>query len=161
MTTTLPTSTAAATPAAGPVRRAGRWIDHWDPEDAGFWAAGGQAVARRNLGWSVLAEFLGFCVWALWSVVVPQLNGVGFALTLDQQFWLIAVPSLVGAFLRVPYTFMVPLVGGRNWTIISALLLLLPTLSLAWVVGRPETPSRCSSASPHSPASAGATSPRR
>ena len=23
--------------------RPGRWIDHWDPEDAGFWAAGGQA----------------------------------------------------------------------------------------------------------------------
>ena len=88
MTTTLPASTADATTPAGPVRRAGRWIDHWDPEDAGFWAAGGQAVARRNLGWSVLAEFLGFCVWALWSVVVPQLNGVGFALTLDQQFWL-------------------------------------------------------------------------
>ena len=140
MTTTLPASTADATTPAGPVRRAGRWIDHWDPEDAGFWAAGGQAVARRNLGWSVLAEFLGFCVWALWSVVVPQLPAAGFALTLDQQFWLIAVPSLVGAFLRVPYTFMVPLVGGRNWTIISALLLLLPTLALAWVVGRPETP---------------------
>ena len=140
MTTTLPASTADATTPAGPVRRAGRWIDHWDPEDAGFWAGGGRAVARRNLGWSVLAEFLGFCVWALWSVVVPQLPAAGFALTLDQQFWLIAVPSLVGAFLRVPYTFMVPLVGGRNWTIISALLLLLPTLSLAWVVGRPETP---------------------
>ena len=82
MTTTLPTSTAAATPTAGPVRRAGRWIDHWDPEDAGFWAGGGRAVARRNLGWSVLAEFLGFCVWALWSVVVPQLPAAGFALTL-------------------------------------------------------------------------------
>ncbi|HCE59862.1 MAG TPA: MFS transporter [Janibacter terrae] len=124
----------------GPIRRAGRWIDHWDPEDAGFWAAGGRAAAARNLRWSVLAELLGFCVWALWSVVVPQLPAAGFTLTLDQQFWLIAVPSLVGACLRVPYTFMVPLVGGRNWTIVSALLLLLPTLSLAWVVGRPETP---------------------
>ncbi|QBF45442.1 MFS transporter [Janibacter limosus] len=136
-TVVSPDTTTAPT---GPVRRAGRWIDHWDPEDAGFWAAGGRAVAQRNLRWSVLAELLGFCVWALWSVVVPQLPAAGFALTLDQQFWLIAVPSLVGAFLRVPYTFMVPIVGGRNWTIVSALLLLLPTLSLAWVVGRPETP---------------------
>lgn len=140
MTTTLPTRTPDAAAPAGPVRRAGRWIDHWDPEDAGFWAAGGRATARRNLRHSVGAEFLGFCVWALWSVVVPQLPAAGFALTLDQQFWLIAVPSLVGAFLRVPYTFAVPLVGGRNWTVISALLLLLPALGLVWVVGRPETP---------------------
>lgn len=140
MTTTLPNRAADTTTVAGPVRGAGRWIDHWDPEDATFWANGGRALARRNLRWSVLAEFLGFCVWALWSVVVPQLPGAGFTLTLDQQFWLIAVPSLVGAFLRVPYTFMVPLVGGRNWTVVSALLLMLPTLSLVWVVGQPETP---------------------
>jgi NNP family nitrate/nitrite transporter-like MFS transporter len=46
----------------------------------------------------------------------------------------------VGAFLSIPYTFAVPIVGGRNWTFISAILLLIPTLSLAWVVGRPETP---------------------
>lgn len=141
MTSTLDPN--APTPTAtqlGPVRRAGRWIDHWDPEDAEFWACGGQSTARRNLRHSVGAEFLGFCVWAVWSVVVPQLPAAGFDLTLDQQFWLIAVPSLVGAFLRVPYTFAVPLFGGRNWTVISALLLLLPTLGLAWVVGRPETP---------------------
>lgn len=140
MTSTTAPPVQLDAPPAGPVRRAGRWIDHWDPEDADFWAAGGRAVAQRNLRWSVLAEFLGFCAWALWSVVVPQLPAAGFSLTLDQQFWLIAVPSLVGAVLRVPYTFMVPLVGGRNWTIVSTLLLLLPTLSLAWVVGRPETP---------------------
>lgn len=141
MVSTLdPTPPDAATIPLGPVRRPGRWIDHWDPEDAGFWAGGGQSTARRNLRHSVGAEFLGFCVWAVWSVVVPQLPAAGFDLTLDQQFWLIAVPSLVGAFLRVPYTFAVPLFGGRNWTVISALLLLLPALGLAWVVGRPETP---------------------
>lgn len=141
MTSTTAVAAQDLTPTTtGPVRRAGRWIDDWDPEDAASWEAGGRAIARRNLRWSVLAELLGFCVWALWSVVVPRLPAAGFALTLDEQFWLIAVPSLVGACLRVPYTFMVPLVGGRNWTIVSALLLLLPTLSLAWVVGRPETP---------------------
>lgn len=142
MTSTLgstPSTTTTSLP-AGPVRRAGRWIDHWDPEDPEFWACGGQATARRNLRHSVGAEFLGFCVWAVWSVVVPQLPAAGFDLTLDQQFWLIAVPSLVGAFLRVPYTFAVPVFGGRNWTVISALLLLLPAFGLAWVVGRPETP---------------------
>ena len=124
---------------AAPTHHSGRWIDHWDPEDPTFWRGGGRRVARRNLALSVYAEFLGFCVWALWSVVVPLLPGAGFSLTLDQQFWLIAVPSLVGATIRIPYTFAVPVFGGRNWTIISALLLLLPAAALAWVVTQPDT----------------------
>src|SRR5690606_8701948 len=92
-------------PAPGPTaprHRSGRWIDRWDPEDPTFWRDGGRTVARRNLWISVFAEFLGFAVWALWSIVVPQLPAAGFALTVDQQFWLIAVPSLVGATLRIP-----------------------------------------------------------
>ncbi len=131
----------AADPAArsAPHRR-GRWIDDWDPEDPTFWRDGGRKVATRNLGISVFAEFLGFAVWALWSIVVPQLGAAGFTFTVDQQFWLIAVPSLVGATLRIPYTFAVPLFGGRNWTVVSALLLLVPTVALAVVVQNPETP---------------------
>ncbi|KRF22963.1 MULTISPECIES: MFS transporter [unclassified Phycicoccus] len=136
-TTTTPPSSSTTT--AAPTHRSGRWIDHWDPEDPTFWRGGGRAIARRNLTLSVFAEFLGFCVWALWSVVVPLLPGAGFTLTLDQQFWLIAVPSLVGATVRIPYTFAVPLFGGRNWTIISALLLLLPASALAWVVTEPSS----------------------
>jgi MFS transporter, NNP family, nitrate/nitrite transporter len=136
--TQAPTHLAPPRPSA-PVHRSGRWIDHWDPEDAGFWRDGGRTIARRNLVLSIYAEFLGFCVWALWSVVVPQLPAAGFSLTLDQQFWLIAVPSLVGATIRIPYTFAVPVFGGRNWTIISALLLLLPAAALAWVVTQPDT----------------------
>ncbi len=121
-------------------RFGGRWIDDWDPEDERFWSSAGRRIARRNLAVSIVAEFLGFAVWALWSIVVPQLAAAGFALTVDQQFWLIAVPSLVGATLRIPYTLAVPLVGGRNWTIVSALLLLLPTTALAIVVQDPTTP---------------------
>jgi NNP family nitrate/nitrite transporter-like MFS transporter len=142
-TSTTSTPSTAATPttppstSAAPVHRRGRWIDHWDPEDPTFWRGGGRSIARRNLTLSVFAEFLGFCVWALWSVVVPLLPAAGFDLTLDQQFWLIAVPSLVGATVRIPYTFAVPLFGGRNWTIISVLLLLLPASALAWVVSEP------------------------
>ena len=120
--------------------RSGRWIDHWDPEDPVFWERTGKAVARRNLWLSVFAEFLGFGVWALWSIVVPQLGRAGFSLSVDQMLWLVSVPSLVGATLRIPYTFAVPVFGGRNWTVISALLLLLPALALAFVVGRPDTP---------------------
>ncbi|GAA1989655.1 NarK family nitrate/nitrite MFS transporter [Isoptericola halotolerans] len=144
--TSAATTTAEATGPAGtdapprrPVHRSGRWIDHWDPEDPVFWRDGGRRIARRNLVVSIFAEFLGFCVWAIWSIVVPQLPAAGFALTADQMFWLIGVPALVGATLRIPYTLAVPVFGGRNWTVISAALLLIPTLSLAFIVQRPET----------------------
>jgi MFS transporter, NNP family, nitrate/nitrite transporter len=136
-TATLPTTT--TTDGAPLVHRPGRWIDGWNPEDNGQWSGVGRSVARRNLGLSIFAEFLGFAVWALWSIVVPQLPEAGFVLTVDQMFWLIAVPSLVGATLRIPYTFAVPVFGGRNWTIVSALLLLIPTVSLALAVQNPDT----------------------
>lgn len=121
-------------------RGPGRWISGFDAEDVGFWRAEGRTIARRNLGWSIYAEFLGFIVWQLWSVVVVLLPAAGFAFSSAETFWLLSVPSLVGATLRFPYTFMVPRFGGRNWTIVSALLLLIPASSLAIAVGNPDTP---------------------
>ena len=115
------------------------WIDHWDPEDSTFWESTGRSIARRNLIFSIVAEHLGFSVWVLWSIVAVNLDSVGFAFTESQLFWLVAVPNLVGATLRLPYTFAVPRFGGRNWTVVSALLLLVPSLGLAWAVSNPGT----------------------
>ncbi|MGO3251713.1 MAG: MFS transporter [Microbacterium gubbeenense] len=120
--------------------RPGRWIDGWDAEDAGQWESGGRAIAQRNLAWSVFAEFLGFVIWQLWSITVVMLPEAGFSLTSAQQFWLISVASLVGATLRFPYTFAVARFGGRNWTMISAALLLIPAIGLAIVVNFPDAP---------------------
>ncbi len=116
------------------------WIDEWNPDDATFWAKTGKKVAWRNLGWSILAENIGFSIWLIWSVVAARLKQVGFHFTTDQLFQLVAIPGLVGALMRFPYTFAVPKFGGRNWTVISALLLFIPTLSLVYFVNRPETP---------------------
>ena len=121
--------------------RPGRWIDHWNPEDTEQWEGQGRAIARRNLRWSIFAEFLGFVVWQLWSIVAVALPAAGFQLSTGELFWLISIPSLVGATLRIPYSFLVPIFGGRNWTIISAGLLLAPTIALAVCVSNPETPS--------------------
>jgi NNP family nitrate/nitrite transporter-like MFS transporter len=112
----------------------GRWIEHWEPEDEQFWETTGRAVARRNLVFSIFAEHLGFSIWVLWTIVVINLGNAGFTLTLPEQFWLIAVPNLIGSALRIPYTFAVPRFGGRRWTTISASLLLIPALLLAVVV---------------------------
>ena len=120
--------------------RKGRWIEHWNPEDTQQWESEGKAIAGRNLRWSIFAEFLGFVVWQLWSIVVVQLPGAGFQLSTSETFWLLSMPSLVGATLRIPYTFMVPKFGGRNWTIVSAMLLLIPSIGLAVCVSNPATP---------------------
>ncbi|QWC86290.1 MFS transporter [Nocardioidaceae bacterium] len=122
-----------------PTRDDRGWITDWRPEDEQFWESTGKAVARRNLVFSILAEHLGFSVWVIWSIVAVRLNEVGFAFTDSQLFWLVALPGLVGATLRLPYTFAVPAFGGRNWTIVSALLLIVPGAGLAWAVNDPTT----------------------
>jgi nitrate/nitrite transporter NarK len=129
--------TAAAAPETLP--RNG-WIEHWRPEDPDFWSSVGKPVARRNLIFSILAEHLGFSVWLLWSVSAALLAKAGFDFTPQQLFWLVAVPNLVGSLLRLPYTFAVPRFGGRNWTVVSATLLVIPTLLFAFFVQRPDTP---------------------
>ena len=116
------------------------WIHDWDPDDEHFWAQKGRAIARRNLVFSVFAELLGFSVWQLWSVIAPYLRNAGFHLSMDALFWLVAIPGLVGATMRFPYTFAVPRFGGRNWTVVSALLLLVPVATLALLVSKPGTP---------------------
>jgi NNP family nitrate/nitrite transporter-like MFS transporter len=118
----------------------GHWIDHWEPEDTSFWQRSGAKVARRNLIWSIAAEHIGFSVWLLWSAVVIYLPQAGFDFGINQLFWLVALPNLVGATLRFPYTFAVPRFGGRNWTVISALLLLIPLALLTACVANPGTP---------------------
>jgi NNP family nitrate/nitrite transporter-like MFS transporter len=131
--------TVTSTPSAA-TRRTRRWIDDWRPEDPGFWASTGRVTARRNLIWSIFAEHLGFSIWMIWSVSSAFLASVGFDFTPQQLFFLVAIPSLVGALLRLPYTFAVPRFGGRNWTVFSALALLVPTAGYAVAVTHPGTP---------------------
>lgn len=127
-------------PTPAPHRRTGRWIDDWRPEDPDFWESTGRTVARRNLVWSIFAEHLGFSVWLIWSVSSAFLVATGFDYSPQQLFLLVALPNLVGSLLRLPYTFAVPRFGGRNWTMASAALLLVPTLGFAYAVQRPDTP---------------------
>ncbi|MGI9099886.1 MAG: MFS transporter [Solirubrobacteraceae bacterium] len=136
MSTTIapatPEAAAASTPAAA--SRRGRWIDDWDPEDEAFWETRGKKIAKKNLAFSIFAEHLGFSIWVLWTIIVINLANAGFALSLSEQFLLIALPNLIGSTLRIPYTFAVPKFGGRAWTGISASLLLIPVLLLAILV---------------------------
>ncbi|MEV6985173.1 MFS transporter [Sphaerisporangium sp. NPDC051017] len=116
----------------------GRWINDWNPDDPDFWQRRGKRTARRNLAFSILAEHLGFTLWTVWSIVAVKLGDHRFST--DQLFWLVSLPNLVGSALRLPYTFAPARFGGRNWTVVSALLLLVPAVLLAVAVGDPGTP---------------------
>jgi NNP family nitrate/nitrite transporter-like MFS transporter len=117
------------------------WIDHWEPEDEEFWERTGKKTARRNLIFSIFAENIAFSVWLLWSISAALLVAhYSFGFSASQLFFLVAVPNFVGSVLRIPYTFAVPKFGGRNWTVISGLLLLIPTLLLVVAVNNPSTP---------------------
>jgi len=127
----------APSTAPAPPSRGGRWIQQWDPEDETFWNETGEKVARRNLLFSVLSEHIGFSIWTMWSVLVLFM-GPEYGLTPADKFLLTSMVTLVGAVVRVPYTFAVALFGGRNWTIVSAGLLLVPTIA-AFTVMEPGT----------------------
>ncbi len=114
-------------------------IEHWDAEDVAAWEAGGKDVAKRNLIWSVIAEHIGFSVWSIWSVMVLFMPTDKYGIDAAGKFFLVAMPTLVGAFLRIPYTVATARFGGRNWTIFSAFLLLIPLLLTLYFVNQPGT----------------------
>ena len=115
-------------------------IDDWRPEDPAFWNSKGKKIAARNLWLSIPALLLSFSVWMVWSVVVAKLPQVGFDYTTDQLFWLAALPGLSGATLRIFYSFMVPVFGGRLWTTLTTWTLMIPALGIGFAVQDPQTP---------------------
>jgi len=127
-------------PARHGLAATGKVLADWRPEDPDFWAAAGERIARRNLLISIPALLLAFAVWMVWSVVVAKLPLVGFDYTTDQLFWLAALPGLSGATLRIFYSFMVPVFGGRLWTTLSTASLLIPAFGIGYAVQNPDTP---------------------
>ena len=119
--------------------KGGRRIDDWRPEDEQFWENGGKQVASRNLWISIPALLLAFSVWVIWSVVVVRMPEVGFQFDKAQLSWLVALPALSGATMRIFYSFMVPIFGGRRWTAISTASLLIPTIWLGFAIQNPDT----------------------
>ena len=115
-------------------------IENWKPDDIEFWEKEGKAIAKRNLWISIPSLLLAFSVWMVWSVVVSKLPSIGFDYTTDQLFWLAALPGLSGATLRIFYSFMVPIFGGRLWTTLTTASLLIPALGIGYAVQDPGTP---------------------
>lgn len=120
--------------------KGGKLITDWRPEVAEFWEDGGKQAANRNLWISIPALLLAFAVWMVWSAVIVKLPEIGFKFDKEQLFWLAALPGLSGATLRIFYSFMVPIFGGRRWTAISTASLLIPSIWMGFAVQNPDTP---------------------
>ncbi len=118
----------------------GPMLEDWRPDDKEFWKESGKRIANRNLWISIPALLLAFSVWMVWSVVVAKLPSIGFDYSTDQLFWLAALPGLSGATLRIFYSFMVPIFGGRLWTTLTTASLLVPAFGIGYAVQNPETP---------------------
>lgn len=114
-------------------------LNQWEPENERFWKASGEQVASRNLWISIPALMLAFIVWSLWSVVVVNLDKSGFHFTKNELFWLTALPALSGATLRIFYSFLVPIFGGRRFTAISTASLLIPAVGMGFALSDPST----------------------
>lgn len=118
----------------------GPLVTDWRPEDADFWETTGRKIAQRNLWISIPCLLLAFSVWLVWSVVVAKLPSIGFKYSTDQLFWLAALPGISGATLRIFYTFMVPIFGGRMWTTLTTASLIIPALGIGYAVQDTNTP---------------------
>ena len=56
-----------------------------------------------------------------------------------ELFWLAALPGISGAVLRIFYSFMVPIFGGRLWTTLATWSLMIPAVGIGYAV---QTPAR-------------------
>ena len=103
---------------------------------------GGQVLlgARRrshrqlNLWISVPALFLAFAIWQVWSVVAVTCRASASSTRPTSSSGWPQRLLCPGATLRIFYSFMVPLVGGRRWTAISTASLLIPAIGIGFAV---------------------------
>jgi NNP family nitrate/nitrite transporter-like MFS transporter len=119
--------------------RALRIMD-WNPEDTVAWEAGNNGIARRNLVCTVIADHVAFSVWSIWSVLAWFMPQSLYGFSAGDKLLLGAVATFVGGCVRIPYTLGIAKFGGRNWTVFSALALLIPALGTVVLLANPGLP---------------------
>lgn len=103
----------------------------WDPEVEERWD---KALAWRTLWVTTYNLTLAFAVWYLVSAIAPRLNDVGFDLTANQLYWLVAVPGLSGGLMRLVYMFLPPVLGTKTLVGGTATLMVLPMVGWGMAV---------------------------
>lgn len=114
-------------------------LDGWDPECTGCWQDGGKRTAQRNLLISMSCLLLGFATWMVWSVLIVQMEQVGFPFSKAQLYQLPAIAGLSGAMMRLSHSFLLGIAGGRLVMAASTVLLAVPALLTGLALRDPET----------------------
>ncbi|OBH33628.1 MFS transporter [Mycobacterium sp. E342] len=117
-----------------------RRLSHWDPEDVAAWEAGNRLIARRNLIWSIATMHVAFSIWYLWSVMVLFMPEDVYGFTTGDKLLVGATAALVGALVRIPYAMGTARFGGRNWAVLSSVVLLIPTVGAIALLAHPGLP---------------------
>ncbi len=117
-----------------------RRILEWNPEDHEAWERGNEAVAARNLVWSIVTAHVAFSIWYLWSVMVLFMPQSIYGFSTGDKLLMGATASLVGAVARIPYTMAGARLGGRNWAVLSSAVLLIPTAGTIVLLAHPGLP---------------------
>jgi NNP family nitrate/nitrite transporter-like MFS transporter len=117
----------------------GSKLGSWDVEDREFWSRVGHKVAFRNLIVSVPCLLLAFAVWLFWSIIIVQMESLGFSFSTTELYTLPAIAGLVGATLRIPNSFMIAISGGRYVIGVTTALLILPAVGVGIALQDPET----------------------
>ena len=115
-------------------------IHEWKPDDPEFWQISGKKTATRNLWISVPCLLCAFAVWMYWSIIIVQMQNLGFPFSTQQLYTLTAVAGLTGASLRIPNSFMIAVCGGRYVVAITTALLLIPATGTGIALQNIETP---------------------
>ena len=115
-------------------------ITDWNPEDVSTWEVRDKPIAKRNLLWIVACDHIAFGVWTLWPVMVLFMPQSVYGFSAADKFLLGAVATFVAACLRIPYSLGIATFGGRNWTIFSIAILLIPTAATMLLLANPGLP---------------------
>ncbi len=110
-------------------------ITQWDPEDEQFWNQSGKSTAYRNLWISIPCLLCAFAVWMYWSIIIVQMQNLGFPFSKAQLYTLTAIPGLLGATLRIPHSFLIALSGGRYVIATTTAMLIAPALGVGIALG--------------------------
>ena len=115
-------------------------LSDWDVENNNFWESKGKRIANKNLWISIPSLLCGFAVWLYWGIITVQMLNLGYPFTQTQLFTLSAIAGLSGATLRIPSTFFIRIVGGRNTIFFTTALLMIPAVGTGLALQDINTP---------------------
>lgn len=128
--------TTSAPPPQTNNRTGKEWLQAWDPENEETWD---KALAWRTLSITTFTLTLAFASWFIASALAPKLTNLGFDLTNDQLYWLVAMPGLSAGMLRLVWMVLPPMLGTRKLVSLTTLLLLIPLVGWGIAVQNPDT----------------------